>query len=166
MYLRKTSKYLYLSFIILLYVIISSCGGGDSSSTGNSYTIKVNHDSSVIFNNAKIKIILLGTDKTIQDNTATVISETIINIEKLPSSLILTWPDSAYKLINNPAVKSKENAVYYFSINIDENNDGLLCNNDYQQDYTKIPFKTISNKPSEITNFYVTLKTTKVCSTF
>jgi len=89
-----------------------------------------------------------------------------MEIKKLPSIFILKWPKNAYLLIKNPAVKSKVNAIYYFSVDIDMNNDGLLCNSDYRQDFKNTPFYTINSMPSVITDFYVTLRTNNVCETF
>ncbi len=167
MCLFRISKYRCQGVIIFLFSFLYSCGGGDNStSPRGAYKMTINQEQNITFTDAKIKIIIYGSHNTVQDNSATVVSETIMNIEKLPSTILLSWPDNAYKLIDNPPVKSKENALYYFSISIDENNDGLLCSNDYRQDYSKTPFYTINSKPSGITDIYMTLQTNNTCYNF
>jgi hypothetical protein len=135
-------------------------------SSASLYTIKIRSQEEVEFNCANLKIELYGADGRVADNAATLISETVLGLRRMPATVDLEWPVNDYQMINNPPVKHKDDAVYYLVLSIDTNKDGKICKGDYILDYDGTPFFTIDEKPSETLVFDLQPVTGETCQKF
>lgn len=116
--------------------------------------------------NAKVKVKLYGTNIRAAGNKATLLSETITDINTIPSIITLDWPKNAHQLIVEPAVMVPEDAGYYLNVSIDVNNDGLFCLGDLRQDFNQTPFQMMANKPQVALQFQLIPVTNEVCEPF
>ncbi len=140
--------------------ILASCGGDSSSDDpvdSLSYNIQLVGQEDVELDSANIKVKLYGTDRNVADNQATLISETVLELDRIPSSIDLTWPENAYQLIDEPPVNAKEDATYYLNITIDSDGDGIVCSGDLMRDFDETPFFTMNEMPTESLEFNVTV---------
>lgn len=146
-----------------LFALLTACGADlevqDESPTKElnpSFSIHIMNPSDIVITDGRLKLQLYGTDRRVQDNSATLISEVEHNVTSIPLSLRMSWPEDSYNLIDNPPVAQQEDAVYYVRLSIDANNDGVLCQDeDYIQDYEKTPFFTLEEPPSEPIEFHI-----------
>jgi len=157
-----------IRIILLVFSIgtVISCGNDSGLERSGFYNIQIDYSEVVVFDDASIKIGLYGTDRTVSGNSATLISESILNLREIPSNLSLRWPDNDYQLIDSPPVRAEEDAVYYFSLAIDSNNDGLLCDGDYRQDYDMTPFFTLAGIPIDVVLIHVNVINNGTCVEF
>lgn len=83
-----------------------------------------------------------------------------------PSTIDVAWSEYDYQLINNPPVAQRADAIYYFRVSIDADNDGVICTGDLTQDYDKTPFFTVDDIPSETVEFHLRPAAQEQCQMF
>ncbi len=156
--------------LIALPIFLMTACGGDSNSEEPvdplSYSIKIESQEEIELDNAQIRIRLFGTHRHVADNEATLISDSVQSIDKVPTTIDLQWPENDYQLIDSPPVSVQEDAEYYLTIRIDSDGDSVICSGDFVQDYDKTPFTRINGIPSEPIEFYITTATNESCYIF
>ena len=155
--------------VAMSILFVASCSGGlssDYSVDPLSYSIQINGKEGVEFDRARIKVKLFGTARNVADNAATLISESVLAIGQIPSTINLRWPENDYQLIDSPPVSAQEGAIYYLSITIDYNGDSVICTGDFVQNYDETPFTTINGMPLETIEFHVTATKNEYCQVF
>jgi len=149
--------------LLFTFIVIGSI---TSCPSERSYSIEIQNKEDVVFEDATLKVRLYGQDRNVQDNSATVISEIILDIETIPSLLTLEWPEHDYQLIDQPPVIAPDDATYYLHVFIDSNKDGVLCLGDYRRDYDMTPIQYMAEKPVETITIFVTSIDSDSCREF
>ena len=158
--MKKTLTKLFLFTAITLS---TACASED---TNSSYQIQLQNSQSPQLQNAKVKVKLYGTNIRSAGNIATLLSETITEIDAIPATISLEWPQQAQQLIAEPAVTNPEDAGYYLNISVDVNNDGRFCSGDLRQDFNKTPFKMMANKPKTPLQYELIAIANEICEPF
>ena len=159
--MRKTLTKL---FLLTVAILSSACANKDIASP---YQIELLHNGQPPqLQNAKVKVKLYGTNIIATGNKATLLSETITDVNAIPSIITLAWPENTHQLIAEPAGIQPTDAGYYLNVSIDVNNDGLFCLGDLRQDFNQTAFQMMANKPQTALQFQLTAVTNEVCEPF
>jgi len=145
--------------LLLFFIMMTSCGNNnksDSSNDAKQYSVKLSPVNEVeLLEEATLRFTLYGAIKDFTDGDATILRDDEFTLTSIPEVIIATWPDNDFQLIDNPPVSSASEAIYFFNLSIDINNDGLICEGDYIFDYENTSFWSIESKPTDIIEIYV-----------
>lgn len=150
-----------MACLVGVLALCSACDDDD-----NRYSIRLEGDSAIVFSNANAKILLFGINSTFQDNPATVIDVNILPVNKLPVQFDLTWPQDAESLIDTPPVTEAGQARYYFSVSVDIDGDGMICQGDLIRDFDQTPFLSFSERPTSTTTIVMKAQEIEFCRQF
>jgi len=140
--------------IVAIALLLGACGG-DSDDSSEMLKVNILSNTAPEFEKATLRFTIFGAEENFQDGYATIIYDNEFTINEIPSTVLVEWPANDYQLIFNPPVNSPDDAIYFFNLTVDINNDGLICEGDYIRDFESSPFYTFGGSPPEEVELYV-----------
>ncbi|OHD55601.1 MAG: hypothetical protein A2Y33_13275 [Spirochaetes bacterium GWF1_51_8] len=89
-----------------------------------------------LYTHSKIKFAIYGYDTSIADQAASLLNESVMDLDEIPHKFIILCDESWNSKITPVALKKYN---YYIAIKTDINNDSIVNAYDYGQDYIKTP---------------------------